>query len=362
MLKSKKYYLLILFISLFSCGRKKDQIKTFDGFEPQIIEGDTVRFPIVNKVLDYTIIQDTLALVNYWSNDRQYLVDIYNLKDKKVVKRIAKNGAEDDSFLSTQIQHRNSSNNDFLIKDITKRIVAEYNIDSLLGSDFYMPSYFNIPSFEKDVEFYGNDSLVLFNSYYLEIDNKPLNKRSDSPIMFLKKNTASKENSLRLDKYFTPEYFTPNVTGSTILINPNNKDIWLVDDTFDKISIYNNKRVLTKEIKGDGLNSLSYAVLESDNSVFVKDRKYYRSYYPSVSTKNHVYLLYIGVQGLDLNTTSVERPCYILKMDWDGNLKNVYKTNEYIYQISISTDEKVLYGTSVNKFGESASLIEYKLN
>lgn len=359
---SKKYYLLILCIAIFSCGKKKDSIKTFDSFEAQIIQGDTINLSLSNKVLDYTIIQDTIALVNYWNNNDQYLVDIYNIKDKKVIASIAKNGAEDGNFLSTSVQYRNTSNNYFLIYDVTKKIVTSYAIDSLLKSKNYIPSSFSLPSFSKDVGLYGNDSLVLFNSYYLEIDNKPLNKKSDSPLVFLNKKNANKDNALKLDKYYTPEYFTPNVSGATILVNPNNKDIWLVDDTFDKISIYNNKGILRKEIKGDGLNSLSYAVLESDNAVFIKDRKYYRSYYPSVSTQNHVYLLYIGVQGIDLNNTSVERPCYILKMDWDGNLKNVYKTNEYLYQISISNDEKILYGTSVDKFGESASLIKYNLN
>ncbi len=164
----------------------------------------------------------------------------------------------------------------------------------------------------------------------------------------------------KLDSLLRPKYFASNVSNGTFLISPDKQSIWLVDSYSDEISVYNSNFSLIKRYKGPGKLSPKYEI-RPDSAVYFRDGKYYRSFYPSFASKNFIYLLHIGVDGIDLNFAKVERPVSVLKIDWRGNLVSRYTIKDYLYNISISSDEKYLYGTTVKSFGDSARLIRYML-
>ena len=51
------------------------------------------------------------------------------------------------------------------------------------------------------------------------------------------------------------------------------------------------------------------------------------------STKEHIYALYWGIANKDFGKTG--KVCYILKFDWNGNLKEGFKVNNLLKNILI---------------------------
>ncbi|MGE7777769.1 BF3164 family lipoprotein [Chitinophaga sp. NPDC101104] len=311
------------------------------------------------RPLQYNIVRDSLAMVTYWESDT-YFVDVVNFRNGRLVRQIARRGEDSAAFVSCAIRYPNPADNYFTIHDITKQRVSKFNIDSMLAGSDYQGIHYNLPSFVKAPALYGNDTLVLFNSYFLKPGKSPMNPGSKTPVLFLPVANASEEGCMRIDSLMKPTFFTSNVSGGEILINPDRDLMWVVDNYRDQIVIYRHKDKVVKRLTGPDNIRPEYEQ-HSDSSVYFKDAEYYRAYYPGACTDRHVYLLYLGVQGINLNATRVERPVAILQFDWDGNLVRQYNVKEYLYNISISPDEKFLYGTTVSKFGAPAKLMRYAL-
>lgn len=231
----------------------------------------------------------------------------------------------------------------------------------MLTNEKYAGKAFSIPSFAGDATFYNDDSIVFFNSFWLKMGDSLMNSNSKEPLLFMSLNTSSLENDVAdLEKRKRPKFFTPNVTGGNILIDPENKNIWLVDNYFDKITVYDNKLDVQKYLLGPENAKVKYE-LRTDSAIYFRNGKYYRSFYPSIYSESYVYLLYIGIKGINLDHTRIERPVTLLKFDWNGAPVEEYKLDEYLYNISLSGDGKVLYGTTAKRFGDTARLIKYNL-
>ncbi|WP_126246221.1 hypothetical protein [Chitinophaga rhizosphaerae] len=355
---------LMAFSGLSACRQGSKEPTTYftrkDFPETKTLSGVEVPLEFPGKrPLQFNIVRDSLAMITFWESDA-YFVDVVNLHNGRLIRQIARRGEDSAAFVSCAIRYPNPADNYFTIHDITKQRVTKLVIDSMLAGNDYQGTYYNLPSFAKSPALYGSDTLVLFNSYYLKPGKSPMNPNSKSPVLFLPVANTGEEECMRIDSLMKPAFFTSNVSGGETLINLEKNLMWVVDNYRDQIVIYRDKDKVVKRMTGPDNIRPDYEQ-HSDSSVYFKDAEYYRAYYPGACTDRHVYLLYLGVQAINLNATRVERPVAVLQFDWDGNLVRQYKVNEYLYNISISPDEQYLYGTTVKKFGAPAKLMRYAL-
>lgn len=325
---------------------------------PIPVKGSVVHLPLRGKPMEYTILRDSIVLINYWENE-DCLIDVVNMNSGKLLRKIGKKGSGEDGLLSASLKYKSPSDNYFLLRDVTKNLLIRFNIDSLLNTESYTGTSFDLPSFAGDATFFNEDSILYFNSYFLTIGDSVLNSNSNTPVGFINLSTGNlKSTIVDLEKNKQPKYFSPNVSGGNFLINYKSKNIWLIDNYHDKITIYDNNLNIQKHLIGPEEVNIKYE-LRPDSAIYFKDGKYYRSFYPGINSENHVYVIYLGIKGIDLDHQSIERPVTILKFDWNGKPISEYKLDKFLYNISLSRDEKILYGTSAEKFGDTARLIRY---
>jgi len=320
------------------------------------LKGSIIPVPTRFNPLTYHVIRDSFVLITYWDAD-DYLVDLVNFKRGQLIRKLAKAGSDSTLFSSARIRYVSPLDNYFTVYDVVKNRLTKFNIDSVLLEEGYNGVGYNIPSFAGDMTFYQNDSILIFNKYYFNIKDSILNSNNSSPLLFISKE-YTRNQILNIEYERTPQFFTFNATGSDIYVNPKSQDIWLVDNAFDKITIFDSKFLAKKQLLGPDVFDIKYE-LRPDSSVHTFMAKYYRSFYPGVFTGDHVYMMYLGIQGIDLNKSNIERPVCILKYRWDGSPVKKYKINEFLYNLSIVSGETAIYGTTAKKFGDSAKLIKY---
>ena len=83
-----------------------------------------------------------------------------------------------------------------------------------------------------------------------------------------------------------------------------------------------NAKMVSRHTK-DG-NQDIYSSSENDETT--------RTYRMLYSTKEHIYALYWGIANKDFGKTG--KVCYILKFDWNGNLKEGFKVNNLLFNFA----------------------------
>ena len=212
-----------------------------------------------------------------------------------------------------------------------------------------------MPSEAATVNQLNENQLVIYNSLYIENEQISNNVNEIKLIKIAEEFTKSK--SSRNEKYYPP-----NVNGGYILTSPDESKIFVTDFHDDRINIYNNKLKLIKSLKGPDLFQIEYQIRNKGHVSFKKD-EYYRAYYPSYYNEKHVYLLYVGANGISSKMKALDKkPVELFKLDWNGNLLHHYKLDKFLLNISIDSKEKKLYGTTWSSDGTMPQLVRYNLN
>lgn len=350
---------VILLLSLICCCCNRK----FDEKQLEINRND---FPVSIKLtggeeiyLDSTLIpltlnvlRDTIVLAEN-RGAYPFYFSMYNIRTGKKIIEFARRGRGPNEFLSGKCNSNNyncSNLNHIYIYDGVRKRVSEYNIDSLIQKqEQYEPKQIDVP----DCVFYfsklDSNHYVCFNSYFLN-DKKFKNNVEKIFIYDLSEEKPDK---------FDWKYFTLNVSKGYVLIAPDNDRIIVPHHYEDKIDIYNKNLVLLKTLVGPDMIIPEYR-LRGDNHISFKIRTRYRGYYPCCYTNNSIYLIYLGLNGID-NNIDYRKPVEVFKLDWNGNLIKRYVLDRYIFRISVSSDEKYLYGASLNSIGEPI-LVRYTIN
>lgn len=103
---------------------------------------------------------------------------------------------------------------------------------------------------------------------------------------------------------------------------------------------------------------------EDDNMVSSGDGLDYNTYNSVVVTKNAIYLAYAGINGVSYDQP-IGKPMEVFKISWEGELLKRYQLDRVIFEISISEDEQILYGTDIGYFNlpvDDMKFVKYKLN
>lgn len=303
------------------------------------------------KPLNYTIIKDTLLFVTNWEGTPFY-IEVYNLKSMQNICNIARRGKGPNEFLSCDLNYRTNDTNYFYVYDIVKQCVAKFDIDSVLARGaLYAPKQIPLPRYTKDVAFAEQEEIIGYNNFYFE--NGTLTNNV-AQIFTLKEARNANDSIFNV---LQPKYFSANVSGGYIFVAPSEDMIWVVNRYTDRIDIYNKRLVFLKLLVGPDIIKPEYKI--RDNQISFRGR-YYIAYLSGFFTKDAVYLIYIGVDGVPQDE-NYRKPVEIFKFSWAGELLYRYELDKYLFTISIDKHGKYLYGTYFKSPSDYPELIRYEL-
>ncbi len=299
----------------------------------------------------FNLICDSLIIAEN-SKAYPYYFGIYNLKTKDLLVEFAMRGKGPGEFLSAKYLSNTydyTNKEYFHIVDVVSQKVSIFNLDSLLNfKDDYSPSQFKLPDGMMNFSPLTNGSYVFYNSFFL--DNKQYSNQNDQIFLF-----DIRSEKLHIENF---KYFTPNVSSAYVLVSRDRDRIFIADGHKDVIDIYNKELQHIQTIKGPDFFD-PQVFLRFSNQISFMPGTEDGGYYPCYSTKDFVYLIYRGPK--DLHNPEIEwPPVEVFKFDWNGNPIDRYVLDRFIYTISVSSDEKEIYGTSYNSIGDPV-LVRFSL-
>ena len=78
-----------------------------------------------------------------------------------------------------------------------------------------------------------------------------------------------------------------------------------------------------------------------------------------IQQKEHIYALYWGIANKDFGKTG--KVCYILKFDWNGNLKEGFKVNNLLKNIAIDEISNCIYAVTYPEDERESILMKYEM-
>jgi len=349
------YYFIISFL-FYGCLRTphEEDIEFFtrnDFKETEYLEADTVTFQEPLNPMSYLILKDTLILVTNLSHP-EHFVEIYDLNRREIICAAVKTGRGPGEFLSCEVYYNNNENH-FSVLDIVAKSWAKYNIDSLIFlKESYMPEKFKIPDFIKNVSELDSATFIGYNIWYL--DNRKYFNNTEK-LFIWGKNSEFYLNVDNTEKF----YDVLNLTGAYIIVSPLKDKIVLPYYYDDKIEFYDNKGDILKVLKGPDNFKVEFSE-SNDKHIVVKDRKYYRAFYPFYYVKEGFYIIYLGANGLK-SGENFRKPVEVFKISWEGELLRRYQLDNYIFNISLDSKQENIYGTHIKKYGDAPVLLKYRL-
>lgn len=360
--KYKKLYAILLIFQLFCCQTEQYSnvisFKREDAPEILPLNGESIALDLDSLTLPlfYHLFRDSLILVeNIKANP--YFVDVYSLSNKRLVRRIARQGEGPTEFLSVRVMNRAPINNNFSIFDISTKSVGFVSMDE--KGEFQITKKIDLPQNTGDFISIDAVRLLGFNDSYLETE-KFSNKVS--PLFYLSTDMATSKEQLQKIDSQRFAFFSANVSSAQLAFSKKNDCIWMIDKHRDKIQIFDTNLKLKKSIKGPDF--IEPDIIQNiDKSLGFKNHIDYDSYYSCAYTDDYIYLLYLGIVG----TYGIKgegfyyKPSEIFKFNWDGELQSIYKLDRFLYGITIDKAGENIYGTTSIGFGEKVELVKYKL-
>ena len=343
---------------LLSCQNSRNNIKTEkivrENF-PKIIKltSQVMAIESVSVAFRYNIIRDSLLLVENYSPDPYYF-EIYNIKNNKKILNFGRRGKGPNEllsgkFISNAVNTKNQ--NEFFIQDIVGKKILQYNIDSLLlRKNVARPVETEVPDFVDNFSKFDNQNFICHNLY--SIDEANFNNEVEDIFIYSKK-------SLKKPDASNCKFFTFNVSGSLVFSSLSENRIIVANQYSNKLDFYNTKLQYLKRIEGPDLVNVEYEK-RNGNQIYFKKGKSFFGYSAGVSLGNSLYLVYEGVASYDFNDPKTLPKVEIFKFDWNGKLLSRFILDRFIYTISVSSDEKKLYGTSIDHNGKQI-LVKYTL-
>jgi hypothetical protein len=348
-----RYLFFIFVIVFYSCtNQKKSETKLVrfnrnDFKRTSELIAEDLKFEIPLNPFEFRILSDTLILV-YTHKHLDFFYELYSLNTYNKIVDFCRKGKGPNEFLSAEEIFQ--QNNSFIfIKDPTKKRIARYCLDSLLGRNKeYQPAFRSYPNWTKDFTVFAeSDKLICYNRWFSDFTN--YNMRSSELFYYNGNDVNIKET----------RYYPANVNGGYIFRSKKNGDVIVANFFDDIIVFYDSDLRLKKILKGPDDYKINYQ--KANGSIQFEDGNKWRSYYPGVSTKDAIYIIYTGVENISHNDENWRKPVEIFKIGWDGKLLHRYKLNKYVYNLSIDSKEEYFYCSSWNNVKEYPRLLRFKI-
>ena len=307
------------------------------------------------------VLRDPIGLIRF-KRPQKHHVALLNIKTGKIIKEIIPKGRGPNELLAVRFL-----SNDYEIGSPLKfhdpytNKLFSYDLDSLLR-------YGDATNPMERMQFKSTllshmskmsaEEYICYNPYYMAYG--AFKNKGSVPIF--KAQLPAERVSANENDSITIDYFTHNVNGAVILADSHQKNIVVADAYSDKISVYDkNTLSLKRELLGPDLTIPKYRKFaEGNNMIVFKKGSGDFSYrlFGGVRVDNFIYLTYVHHRD---NTDSKKgNRVSIFKISWDGDLIACYHLDQALYDISISKDEKTLYGNTFNKDWEP-TLYKYQL-
>ncbi|GAA3557865.1 BF3164 family lipoprotein [Snuella lapsa] len=355
-----KFYKMIILIILFvGCQKSKVQsIKiTKESFlDIKKLKGEQIEIKGLLDPFRYHLIRDTLVIVENNQTDDNYF-ELFNIKTKQKILEFGQRGKGPNELLSAQLLNNSSdsknNNSQLFVYDVVKRRLSEYNIDSLMrnGSQKKIKTM-DFPSSVKSFTYMENNKFICYNSFFLE----SADFYNDTEEVFF----YSEKDNLSGPDISNCKFFVSNVTGANILYSAEHNKILVANTHLNKLDFYGKDLELKKSIIGPETAKPEYTFLEKSKMVKFKRGRSFYSYGSGVVSNNSIYIIYTGAISYRFDRPNTLPQVEVFKLDWNGNLIKRFVLDKFIFTISLSNDEKYLYGTSINNKGEII-LIKYNL-
>ena len=161
---------------------------------------------------------------------------------------------------------------------------------------------------------------------------------------------------------FNGEVLPSNVNGAILFASTDKNRIITADYYSDRLNIYDLEMNLLEQKNGHTKIEPEYFTPDGRKISFANGL-YWRSFYPSAFNSDYIYLLYVGINGINSSSTPIDKnPVEIWRIDWNGNLLERIKTDVFLTNISIDQNAKAIYGTTWNSSGAPPKLIRLNLD
>jgi len=356
------YKLILILILLFelSCSNKKNNsnniieydITDFTSFSS--LEGEIIDFYDPLDPVFYYIVRDSLLFIKKKSAS-PYYIDVYNYKTKKHLWGFASKGNGPYEYLNVSLKYSSITHDYIILHDINKQIAGIYNLDSLLLiRSNYKPQIIQLPRHTTEIAILDSLYILGYNNYSLS------SKQYNNKVPCLFRIEIKNQNITGIESFnYDSLYFTANVTGGQILVSPDANIIWVIHKFNNKIDIYDKNLHHINSLIGPHNIEPKYILREDGKHVSFKET--YLTFLNCFTNNNEIYIIYLGAFDLPINESYI-KPVHILKYSWSGELLDCYYLDRYLYNISIDSHNKYIYGTSVSKsYNEYPLLIKYEL-
>lgn len=357
----KKSFLLGNIFLLVGCTpyNNEDVVYTLENNyreKAKEVKGELIRYDDELIYANCFLVYDSLLITRNHNKSLQPLIEIRSLKNGMLLRSLFNKGEGPDELLMAQLY---LSENILTIKDMMKGKVCFMNLDSIAINTNYIPKLYN---YNKNFHVLNqlNDSCMVMLSAY-KYTNKKLGINIDLPRLEMAKFGDTNITWSPSDFKCTPF----NVTNGHIATSLKHKRALYASAESPILELYNDKLHLLKTIRIPDSFEDKLNIIKEDDGYIVYKRVLPMSFACCGTINDCFYLLYSGY-AYDVTTFNPAKNKddkyfpLILKFDMEGNLLNTYKTDRYIFRLSMSKDEKAAYATGFDENGEYA-LYKYNL-
>ena len=350
-MKISQYYYIILLIIGVSCTNTANNKILFPTDNFTTIKGKQILPDLfIAQPLNMLLINNNLLLIDIYDG---FEVTLINTKNK-ISERIAPKGEGPHEFLDIRNISFNSRDNTLCVFDGMTRFCSFYKVmnnEILLNEYNFIGKVRFDNNYPYDIIPFDNKFITngCFDQYQFALLDKKGNNISDFGIY------PSNKNGIEINGCF----FLKNQT--IITASPNQEYFAAAGVFHDQIVFYKNYDNLTKTKEYFSIDSKINTdlikegeAIQYSSSETPETTRTYRVLYP---TNSYLYALYWGIQNKDIDNKNI---CYILKFDWNGNLKEGFKIEQRLKTFAIDEDKNCIYGITYSEEDESL-LLQYDM-
>lgn len=323
---------------------------TFDLKSDLIINSSALQDPTIISIID-----STLILCNYKGLP---LVELYDKRGKLIQKGINIGRGPGEITIAGGIQTRNKDKI-FYISDIVTKKVLEFNLNQFRTNSRYLPRVaFNASEFKRSKDIYY-DKILVGNNQFIGENRSPegrlllMDAHAKSSGYYIDVPKKDKVNSK------LSEFGNSSMYASAVVLNPAGDKIAMatyVGALLNLAEIRGNKIVELwshTDFYPQGIEAMPMG--EDIVPVLTDDAK--RGYTDIAATQKYVYALFSGKEVREKN---YDFGRIVRVVSWNGKECFSLKLDREVKRLTVTPDDKELYGIGINKKGEP-EVIHFKI-
>ena len=309
-----KHILFLLLLLCISCTSVSNNKIMFPTKNFKTIKGKQILSDLfIGRPLKMNIVDNKLLMIDKYEGKQITMIDLINTNK---IERIANIGEGPNEFLHRKV-----------------RFNADCPYDIVAFGDYFLANgCFNAKQFallNSKADIIAEFGVFPGDNTGVEVENS-----------FFLKNQTTLCTNLDQSRFVAAGYFHDQL----VFYRFENNKIIKVREYFSM-----NAKMVSRHTK-DG-NQDIYSSSENDETT--------RTYRMLYSTKEHIYALYWGIANKDFGKTG--KVCYILKFDWNGNLKEGFKVNNLLKNIAIDEISNCIYAVTYPEDERESILMKYEM-